>query len=355
MTYFDTYFSNTLAPSNNQKFFRASAQTPETARSYYKLTAGGKYRYSFLFANSVASTFSDGAESFANYVCKEWEILGLKVCICKENFTPSAFSPVTFDGNAKKTVRSGEIFSTDPILLEANAGDTLCLEICYAGEEIPYIHETLIRGEKLTENGFEESLFLPRPIMIGCDRPVKQKIVFLGDSITEGIGTPHESYAGYAAVAAKRYGNEYAFWNIGLGYGRAADAASGGLWFYEAKQGDLVFICFGVNDVLQGYTEGEIKKNLTLLVRRLKASGCRVCLQTVPPFDMTGEKRTVWENVNAYLRETLSQEADFFFDNAPILCGEAPNDNVAIHGGHPDENGCRLWGDALAAAIPLLP
>lgn len=351
MSYFSTYFSNSLAPSNCQKFFRAEGV--ETARSYFKITAGGEYNYSFLFANSIASTFNDGSESFANYVCADWEIISLKVAICKESFAGLQFSTVTFDGKESKAVHAGEIFHTDPVCLHANAGERICLEIVYHGEEIPYIHETLLYGEKLGKDGFEECIYIPRPIMIGCDRAVKEKIVFIGDSITEGIGTPLESYAGYAAVAADIYGTDYAFWNIGLGYGRGADAATGGLWHYEAKQGDFVFICFGVNDILRGFTAYEIKKNLSTVVERLQKEGCRVCIQTVPPFDMEGEKREIWNEVNRFIKEELSQKADFFFDNRPILCDKAPNDNRAVYGGHPDTEGCRKWGDALARAIPL--
>ena len=47
----------------------------------------------------------------------------------------------------------------------------------------------------------------------------------------------------------------------------------------------------------------------------------------------------------------LKEKADGFFDNLPLLCMDAPNDNVARYGGHPDEEGCRAWGEALAAAI----
>ncbi len=349
MSYFDTYFSNTLAPSNNQKFF--ASEGTETARSYFTLTVGGEYNYSFLFSNSIASTFDDGSESFANYICQEWEILGLKASICKEDFTPREFFPVTFGKKESKTVRPGEIFYTDPLRLSAKAGEKLCLEIVYRGNEIPYIHETLLYGEKLSADGFRENIFIPRPIMIGCDRPKKERIVFLGDSITEGIGTPLESYAGYAAVAARIYGEKYAVWNIALGFGRAADAATGGLWHYEAKQADTVFLCFGVNDILRGYTAAEIKKNLSRIVERLKAEGCRVCIQTVPPFDLEEEKREIWNEVNRYIRGELKEKTDFFFDNAPILCGKEPHDHIAIYGGHPNEKGCKAWGTALANSV----
>ena len=68
---------------------------------------------------------------------------------------------------------------------------------------------------------------------------------------------------------------------------------------------------------------------------------------------MEGEKREIWNEVNRFIKEELSKKADFFFDNRPILCDKAPNDNRAVYGGHPDTEGCRKWGEALARAIPL--
>lgn len=351
MSHFDTFFSNSLAPHNVQKFFAAPSVT--ATRTFARIEVGGTYRYSFFFANSIASTFSDGSESFANYVCDTWQLYGMKVGLCGEGFTPNALLPVTFEGKTSKTVAPGEIFWSDPITLTARDGDNLCLELTYEGAEIPYLEEALITVQKQAPDGTWETGHFPTPcpIMIGCDRPVRTRVAFIGDSITEGLGTPVDAYAGYATVAARAWGKDVAVWNIGLGFGRGADAAMGGLWHYEAKQADTVIICFGVNDILRDFTAHEVKKNLTTVVRRLKGCGKRVCIQTVPPFDMKDEKRAIWNEVNDYIRDVLAKEADFFFDNRPVLCMDAPDDNLARYGGHPNVEGARLWGEALAAAF----
>lgn len=349
MSYFDTFFSNTAVSTNNQKFYTADPREIQTARAYIKVTVGGEYAYSFLYANQIASTFDDGSESFAGYLCDAWEILSLKLSVCKEEFTPDGFIPLTFDGNEGRRVGVGEVFSTDPVRIRAERGQRLCLEMVYRGREIPYLHETLVKGERLMAGAWVEHLHLPRPVAVGCDRPVRRRLVIWGDSISEGLGTPLEGYAGYAQVLTEQLDNDIAVWNIALGYGRAADAASGSLWFWEAKQADAVLLCFGVNDILRGYSAAEIQRNLSLILSRLRRAGCRIGIQTVPPFDFRGEHFTVWQQVNAYIQEVLAPTVDFFFDNRPILVGE--DGYSCPYGGHPNTEGARLWGMALAERL----
>lgn len=50
MEYFKNYVSNTTAASANQLFFKPTdPQTAMVGRVYYRIFAGGEYRYSFLF------------------------------------------------------------------------------------------------------------------------------------------------------------------------------------------------------------------------------------------------------------------------------------------------------------------
>lgn len=354
MQFFDKYFSNTVAATNNQKFFLSDGQT-HVCRTCVPLSAGGTYGYAFLFANMVASTFNDGSESRCNRLTDEWEIRSFRVGVCPEGWDPAkvytgALSAVTFDGKENRLVHPGEIFASDPIALSACAGQLLCMEIAFCGKEIPYLCETLSSSFEEKNGAWVPCDLLPHPVLIGCDRPVKNRVVFLGDSITEGIGTPKDSYAGYAAVTARLCGDTNGYWDIGLGYGRGADAASEGLWLFEAKQGDVVSVCFGVNDILQGGTEEKCKADLLHILRRLKEAGCRVLMQTVPPFDMDEKKENIRLSVNRYILDELSGEADAVFDNGRILSDPA-NAAHAVWGGHPDVTGCRLWGEALAETL----
>jgi lysophospholipase L1-like esterase len=253
---------------------------------------------------------------------------------------------ITFGGCATKTVMPGEFFSTDPISLSFDAGEYLCLEITFSGKMIPYHDETLLPVFVKGDAGWKYSKLMPFASMIGCKRAVKGRIAYLGDSITQGIGTAPNSYLHWNARFAEKIGNEYSHWNLGLGYGRANDAASDGAWLYKARQNDIVFVCFGVNDILQGLPEEQIKSDLTYIVKRLKECGRTVILQTVPPFDYNAENTLKWQRINGYIKTELSTVADIVFDNVATL-GESEHPEVTKFGAHPDEIGCEVWANAL--------
>ena len=148
--------------------------------------------------------------------------------------------------------------------------------------------------------------------------------------------------------------DENAFWNIGIGYARAYDAASDGVWLYKAKQNDWVFLCLGVNDTCRDRSAEDIIGSLSKIVRILKAEGIKILIQTVPPFDYNPERKKVWDEVNAYIREVLSKEVDAFFDCVPVLGKSEEEPHIAKYGGHPDDEGCLVWAKALYEACKNL-
>lgn len=371
MEYFKRYGSNTYAGSGNQLYFNVPEGESRTGRVFYKISVGGEYNYSILFSNIIDSTYSDGSVSHKNLICDSWRLHNAKVGRCKritaakeisemtmadENGNRNAdiivsdMKEITFNGQKHKDVMPGEFFSSDPIRLDFDIDDYLCLEITFSGKMIPY-HEESLLPVFIKENGaWKYSKHMPFAGMIGCDRELKGKIAYLGDSITQGIGTPMNSYKHWNAVLSQKIGNEYAFWNLGIGYGRANDAAADGAWLYKAKQNDTVFVCYGVNDILQGQAEEQVKSDLTYIVNALKKSGKKVILQTIPPFDYVGEDIKKWESINTYIKTVLKDSTDYVFDNAPIL-GEGEFLSAAKFGGHPNEEGCAAWAEALYAEI----
>ena len=375
MEFFDQYTSNSLAGSGNQLFFNMEEGEVLTGRILYKITSSGEHHYSLLFSNIIDSTYSNGIISHANLICDSWTIHHARIGLCKEipankavplltmadnaensdaNILIHDFVPITFNGQACKIVSPGEFFSSDPITIGFNQDEYLCLEISFSGKTIPYHEESLLPVFLKTENGWQYSKHMPLAGMIGCDRKVKKRIAFLGDSITQGIGTELNSYLHWNALLSKKLGNEYAFWNLGLGFGRASDAASDGAWLYKAKQNDIVFVCYGVNDLLQGSTAEQIKMDLLKIVQLLKANVQTVILQTIPPFDYDIETRKKWEDVKSYIKADLDQTVDFVFDNVPFLCKDASSPHLAEYGGHPNELGCAAWADALYKEIQHL-
>lgn len=371
MKYFEQYNSNTYAGSGNQLYFEMPDGEIRTGRVFYKISVQGKYDYSILFSNIIDSTYADGSLSHKNLICDSWKIHNARIGKCKKidaakeisemivadenenkdaDIVVSNLTDVTFNGQKCKEVMPGEFFSSDPISFDFDKDEYLCLEITFSGKMIPY-HEESLLPVFINENGdWKYSKHMPFAGMIGCNRKVKGRIAYLGDSITQGIGTAINSYLHWNAILSQKIGDEYAFWNLGIGYGRANDAASDSAWLYKAKQNDIVFVCYGVNDILRGQTEEQIKSDLIYIVDILKKAGKRVILQTVPPFDYKGANIEKWKNINIYIKTILKDKVDFVFDNVPYL-GKTECLSDAEYGGHPNEEGCAIWAQALFAEI----
>ena len=352
MNYFSRYTSNTTAASANQLFFSPiSAVKPTTGRVYYRVFAGGTYRYSLLFSNILDSTFDHGDIAKRNRVIDTWHLDGVRVAVT-DNCDPNTLNsddmlPLTFGGAHEKKVAPGEFFTSDALALTAKCGDYVCVEYRYRGKEIPYHEERIIPAYVQQDGKWFDTSRVPFLGMLGCDRPVKKRIVFWGDSITQGIGTERNSYDHWNARLAEMLGKEYAYWNLGIGFGRASDASSLGAWFYKAKHADLAVVCFGVNDLLQTGDSEAIKRDLTEIVDALTRARVKVLLQTVPPFNYTGDLIEKWKDVNAYIKNELATRVEAVFDNSTVLSLSADEPQKTCFGGHPNAEGCRLWAEAL--------
>lgn len=366
MRYFDTFSSNTVAASANQLFFTKCSHC--TGRVFYKITHGGQYRYSLLFSGIIDSTYADGSNSCKNTVCDDWCIERAAVASCRGDVISgditnsdiakklsdavSDFVPLTFGGDTQKAA-TAEFFCSDPLTLSFDSGDYLCLEITFSGSRVPYHEESLLPIYVQTDDGWVYDRRVPLPAMIGCDRPVDKRIGFVGDSITQGVGTPLNAYTHWNALLASSLGDRHAYWNLGIGYGRADDMASLGVWSDKAKENDVLFVCYGVNDVLQGYSAEAIIDNLTTIVSFLKEAGKTVILQTVPPFDYGDAHAAIWRQVNDHIKTVLLASVDLVFDTVPVLRGEREQD--AAFGGHPNEEGCARWAAVLYEALKTAP
>ena len=364
MDYFERFVSNTHGGTSNQYYFEMDKGEVRTGRVFYKIAVGGTYPYSLLFSNTLDSSFRKGQK---NQPCDAWEILNIGVArwpsdAFDEDFfspvgadainrQPHAFLPLSFDGSQTKVVASGEMFCSDPLELTFNAGDYLCLEITCRGSKIPCHPETRLPTFVCDEHGWCYSTEVPTAAMIGCERAVAARVGFVGDSITQGIGAPINSYAHWSALLAEKLGDKYAYWNLGIGCGRANDFATDGVWAYKAKNADCLIVCFGVNDILHGFSEEQIKRDLRSTVDLLRDGGRRVILQTVPPFDYDESHGWLWEAINRYIRTELSTRVDMVFDVVPYLNDDEANPYAATYGGHPNEEGGAVWAQALYEQI----
>lgn len=367
MDFFKTFSSNTYAAGANQHIFHMPYDEIRTCRVFYKVTNGGRYNYSLLFSNILDSTYADGSVSHRNLICDSWKILSARVGKYPPNAFPTDFmSPekadeinaritdfvtLKFEGNASKTVSPGELFCCDAFPYSFESGDYLCLEMTFSGTTLPYHEETLLPVFQKSETGWAYSVKMPIAHMIGCDRDIKLKIGYLGDSITQGIGTAHNSYQHWNALLSEKLGNENAYWNLGIGFARANDAATDSAWLYKAKQNDIVFICLGVNDLLQGGSCENLINDLICIIDLLNKENIKIFLQTVPPFDYNENDTRKWLTVNRYIVSTLSQKVDFLFDIVPVLWESQEHPQMSKYGGHPDAQGSTIWADTLYRAL----
>ena len=338
------YVSNTTASGANQFFFTSSPDKRHTCRVFYRVEQAGTYLYALFFANRLDSTYADGSAGQANLPCEPWVIHALRLAPC-DGVTEGDLPFVT----VAREVTVEDSYTTAP--MELTVDGYLCVEMTFSGTMIPYHEETLLPILEKTSSGWKSTKRMPLPGMVGILREVKKRIGYVGDSITQGIGTPVDSYTHWNALVSKRLGNSYAYHNLGIGYARAHDLASMGAWMDKAMANDVIVLCLGANDILQGYPEEQIKKDLYALVTAFKAAGKTLLLQAVPPFEYAPCQLEVWEQVNAYLQETLAPLADGFFDPATVLTSDG---KTPLYGGHPNETGCALWAEALYPKIKKL-
>lgn len=353
--WFEKYVSNTTAGSGNQHAFRMNEGEERVSRVYYRVYAGGEWGYSLLYTNIIDSTFADGKITGCNMICEQWEIRSASVGVCSVCGPDMAADPhdvqeLTFGGSRTKTVAPGEFFASDEVRIRAEKGEYICVEMRFAGSLIPCHPESIIPSFVLEDGKWTPSQQLPFASMVGCDRPVRAKVGFMGDSITQGIGTENNSYAHWNALCAEAIGEEWGWWNLGLGYARAFDASSDGAWLYKGKHCDAVVVCYGTNDVGWGRTPEQISGDLKKIIVKLHEAGAKVLLQALPPFDWKGEILERWLETNRIVRAELRPMADAFYDMVPVLTADEAS-GACLYGSHPDAVGCAKWAEGLTPVL----
>jgi len=360
MKILDDYVSNTLAANGNQTWF--INENPELAQCgmvFIKVFKGGTFPYVFAYSGIIDSTFSDGSISHCNDVCMPWKLNSIGYTVTDTPDPKEAekkeFHLLTFDGSASRVIDGDKLANTVPTEITAKSGQYICLKTTFSGVKIPCHKESMIAiFKRQTDGNWNLCPEVPVPVFTGIKRDVKKKIAFLGDSITQGIGADFNSYMHYAARVADEIGDEYGYWDLGLGFARGADAATNGIWLEKAKHNDIITVCFGVNDMFKGRTAEQIIADLQKITDELQKAGLKVIIQTVPPFDYDEHFEKVWNTVNDYVRNVLSKKADGFVDNVKFLSADGNNSPKAKYGGHPNNDGNAVWAMELVPVIKNL-
>lgn len=188
----------------------------------------------------------------------------------------------------------------------------------------------------------------PRPVAAPEPAAARPRIVFLGDSLTAGLGL--EASQSFPALIGQKLaseGDNYEIVNAGV----SGDTSAGGLrrldWSLEGDAKILV-VALGANDGLRGLSPVEMKKNLAAILERATARGLTVILagmEAPPNFgaDYTREFRSVYTD--------LAQQYRVRFIPF-LLAGVAGTSSLnQADGIHPNERGAQIVADLVWAEL----
>lgn len=176
------------------------------------------------------------------------------------------------------------------------------------------------------------------------------KILFLGDSLTEGYGISKEK--AYPTLVAKglndhftlrRMGKRIEAINAGVSGSTSASALSRLRWFLKQKP-TVLFLAMGINDGLRGVSIAEMEKNLDATLALAKSEGLKIILagMKLPP-NYGAERGAEFERV--YVRLAQKYEATLL---PFLLVGVGGEREMNIEdGAHPNEKGHRKISETV--------
>ena len=184
----------------------------------------------------------------------------------------------------------------------------------------------------------------------GLTKQSKLKIIFLGDSITEGYGIERPKVNGFPALLQQKF-KKKGYPNITIiGSGVAGDTSASGpgrlKWLFKFKP-DVLVLELGANDGLRGHKITSTKANLRKTIQLAKANGLKVILlgmRLTPNFGKNFNDR--FENIFTEIAKIERIGLIPFFFNK--LQKNNPKKKLVLPDGlHPNEEGHRLIADQL--------
>ncbi|HEY3501988.1 MAG TPA: GDSL-type esterase/lipase family protein [Actinocatenispora sp.] len=339
-----------------------------TVRSVARLSAGGT-RIRLRFANPYAdATVLVGPVTVAR---RPAGTTGASAGI-----DPATLRAVTFGGASVGSLPAGATLVSDPVSLPVGHGGDVVVSAYLPGpaEPVAFHRGTHATGYVSgagdhTRDGAAAypttapSVFLLTAIEVA---DAARGLAILGDSITEGVGTPDDGNLRWPDRLAARYPG-VAVANLGIsgnrlllddprfgpGAQRRFDRDVAGL-----SGVDTVLVFLGINDIQQPPSQtdpGAILAGYGQLAVRARGRGLRVVGATITPFEgwlrYTPELDAVRRAVNAGLRAGRVFDALVDFDAVlrdPVRPSRLRPDLSSGDGLHPNASGAA----ALAAAVP---
>lgn len=354
VTDFTTYVSNTVVSTGNNFYIEKVENI--TYRAYLPVEQYGELEYKFFFTNTVDSTYAKGKNAF---VGKDGGAYTVSNAVIADGGTSTEDeitnrTPVTFGGKETKEVAADESYWSDPVTMNIPEGHYMVWEWTVSGEGIPCNKMSSLTSTASSADGetFQFCDEIPLPQIIGAKRDVKHTVAAIGDSITQGCQTEQMKYEFWASKISTQLGSDVAFFNCGLGWARASDAASNENWLSRVSQYDTVIVAFGTNDIVSGKYGGkkstaeEIEGYLDTIVSYLTEKGCDVILFNAPPQDFKETNEGIRTALNEKIPAIAEKYGAKFFDFSALLSTE-DEPGKAVYGGHPNGEGGTVVADAF--------
>lgn len=354
VTDFTTYVSNTVVSTGNNFYIEKAENI--TYRAYLPVEEYGELEYKFFFTNTVDSTYTKGKIAFVGKSGGSYTISNATVADggtgVEDEITNR--TPVTFGGKETKEVAADESYWSDPVTMNIPEGHYMVWEWTVSGEGIPCNKMSSLTSTASSADGetFEFCDEIPLPQIIGAKRDVKHTVAAIGDSITQGCQTEQMKYEFWASKISTQLGSDVAFFNCGLGWARASDAASNENWLSRVSQYDTVIVAFGTNDIVSGKCGGkkssaeEIDEYLDAIVSYLTEKGCDVILFNAPPQNFKETNEGIRTALNEKIPAIAEKYGAKFFDFSALLSTE-DEPGKAVYGGHPNGEGGTVVADAF--------
>lgn len=278
---------------------------------------------------------------------------------------------VTYGGENARDVAAGERFWSDEVALDLPEDHWLCFTwtiqplapYTMDNANIPIASESYAKSYAIavnddidgyaaqeTSDGFtvvhgDNPGWGIMPNLFGVKKPEARRLSFLGDSITQGVGTPKGGAENYwvAKVAKGLAGDpatqDIAVYNAALSGSRGFEAAYDGAWLARLKQDDEITLVHGVNDLgWYGRPAADVIDSITKMVHSVRTANpsATITLFTVPAFSFAEEAQDDWREVNQWIL-SIPEDVDYVFDMAAVL--EDPKNPTHVKMEYRSDNG----------------
>lgn len=192
------------------------------------------------------------------------------------------------------------------------------------------------------------------------DRAVRY--LALGDSLSQGVGAADEQVGAFPALLAERWrgeGCEVELQNAGISGYTAEQVLTDEVPQIDSFAPTLITFQAGGNDIVNGVTIEDYRKNVKSVLDAATASGARVIVLAQNEWFRSPQGVTYGEDLAAQREafdSVLIEEANAtsaeFVDMRPLYTKQADENQWVEDGIHPTPKAYEAWAAELSGAVP---